>query len=70
MSGNQRQDVTGAWRRVTLSRSLDVHDTIERAAHSMMTRWENGISPELREEIMVEIYQPTLCLLLKAKRRP
>lgn len=55
---------------VTLHQSLDVVEMMVDASHSIMTRWENHVSAEIRAEIMKEIHDIGLALLLKAGRRP
>jgi hypothetical protein len=48
---------------------LDGLEAVEVALSSMMRRWQGGISPELRAEIMIEAYEPVLHILLHAERR-
>jgi hypothetical protein len=44
-------------------------DRHERALHELMTRWENGVPPEVRGEIMT-IYQPLLHKMIELGLRP
>lgn len=53
---------------MTLKEALDALVVIELAAHAIMTRWQDGVPPELREEIMLEIYQPALAVRLRYGR--
>lgn len=48
---------------------LDLLDGLELSLGNMMRRWENGIPPETRAEIMTEAYEPVLHMLIRAKRR-
>jgi hypothetical protein len=48
---------------------LDELEAVEIALSSMMRRWQGGISPEIRAEIMIEAYEPVLHLLLRTERR-
>ena len=48
---------------------LDELEAVEIALSSVVRRWENGPSPEIREEIMLEAYEPVLHLLIRTERR-
>jgi hypothetical protein len=48
---------------------LDGLEALEVALSSMMRRWQCGIPPEIRAEIMIEAYEPVLHILLRAERR-
>lgn len=49
---------------------LDLLDALEVKMSDLMRRWDDGVAPEIRAEIMVELYEPTLRLLIRARRRP
>lgn len=57
-------------RRPTVAELLELLEAQEIALHSIMTRWEDGVPAELRAEVMVQIYEPALHMLMRAKRRP
>jgi hypothetical protein len=48
---------------------LDVLEGVEVALSAVMRRWDGGIPAEVRVEIMMDAYEPVLCLLLRAGRR-
>jgi hypothetical protein len=56
-------------RRPTLREVLDELEAVEIALSSMMRRWQDGPSPDIRAEIMTEAYEPVLHLLIRAERR-
>lgn len=56
--------------RLTLREVLDVLELVEVNLSSMMRRWQDGIPPEVRDEISTEAYHPILQLLIKGNRRP
>lgn len=56
-------------RRVTLRRAMAVMADIEFASHSIMARWHDGVPPEVRAEVSLEIYEPALDLRLEYERR-
>lgn len=49
---------------------LDMMETLELVLGDMMRRWENGILPETRAEIMTKAYEPVLQILIRTRRRP
>jgi hypothetical protein len=63
------QDMPLPRRRLTLREVLDEMEAVEIALSSMMRRWQDGPSPEIREEIMLEAYEPVLHLLIRTERR-
>jgi hypothetical protein len=48
---------------------LDELEAVEIALSSLVRHWEDGPSPEIREEIMLEAYEPVLHLLIRTERR-
>lgn len=48
---------------------LDLLDRLELTLGNMMRRWEDGILPETRAEIMTEAYEPVLHILIRSGRR-
>jgi hypothetical protein len=56
-------------RRPTLREVLDELEAVEIALSSVVRRWEDGPSAEIREEIMLEAYEPVLHLLIRTERR-
>jgi hypothetical protein len=36
---------------------------------SMSSRWDNGISVEVRDEILTELYDPTINMVTRCRRR-
>ena len=43
-------------------------DSVELGLSALMRRWQEGLTPELRVEIM-DLYQPVLRILILARRR-
>jgi hypothetical protein len=56
--------------RLTLRETLDILDLVVTNLASIMSRWQDGVAPELRAEIMLHAHDPLLRLLLRARRRP
>jgi hypothetical protein len=57
-------------RKPSLRDVLDLLSLLEIKMSDLMRRWDDGVAPEIRAEIMVELYEPTLRLLIRARRRP
>ncbi|WP_428484915.1 hypothetical protein [Rhodopila sp.] len=49
---------------------LDKTDEVEAALLSIVRRWQDGVAPELRDEINVKAREPLLRMLIRAGRRP
>jgi hypothetical protein len=49
---------------------LDHLELLDSVLGEMATRWFDGISPEVRDQIAVRAYQPNLRMLIRARRRP
>lgn len=54
----------------TRSELLDLLERQTLALSSLVGRWQDGIPPEVRAEIMTELYEPVLQMLIRARRRP
>ncbi|WP_428484916.1 hypothetical protein [Rhodopila sp.] len=52
------------------SEILDRMDEVEAALLSIVRRWQDGVAPELRDEINVKAREPLLRMLIRAGRRP
>lgn len=48
---------------------LDLLDQLELTLGNMMRRWDDGILPEVRAEIMTQAYEPVLHVLIRSGRR-
>ena len=57
--------------RFTKRQLLDFLDhELEPALGAIVYRWEDGVSPHIRAEIMSEAWEPLLRILIQVGRRP
>lgn len=47
----------------------EVFENLEASLGSVMRRWDDGVSPEIRAEIMTVAYEPVLRMLIRGRRR-
>lgn len=48
---------------------LNLLDYLELTLGNLMHRWDDGVSAEIRAEIMTEAYEPVLRMLIRSRRR-
>lgn len=56
--------------RLTLRETLNILEAVEVNLSDMIRRRCDGISAEIRAEIMTEAYEPVLKILIRGRRRP
>jgi hypothetical protein len=56
--------------RPTMAELLDLLEAMADAAFDIVRRWDDGVQPELRAEVLTNIYEPAMRGLLRARRRP